>query len=249
MQRIPSSQHNDEIAQNLRHWEAKPLLRKLCDAFYREIARHVRHDLPGLTVEVGSGIANLKNVLPDAIATDIFPNPWLDRTENAYRLSFTDSSIANLILFDVFHHLEFPGTALEECRRVLQPGGRVIIFDPAVSLLGFLVYGVFHHEPIGWHRPIIWLAPKNFDPNGAPYYAAQGNATRIFFSDAYKKELAGWSVHAQRMAAISYIASGGYRRTQLYPTQMLGFMRMLDRACDTLPKLFATRLLVALEKP
>jgi hypothetical protein len=48
-------------------------------------------------------------VIPECVTTDIFPNPWLDRVENAYALNFADASVGNLILFDVFHHLEFPG--------------------------------------------------------------------------------------------------------------------------------------------
>ena len=56
----------------------------------------------------------------------------------------------------VFHHLEFPGTVLKEFKRVLTQGGRIIIFEPAVSLLGSLIYGVFHHEPTILMKKIKW---------------------------------------------------------------------------------------------
>lgn len=79
--------------------------------------------------------------MPDALATDLFPSPWIDQTENAYALSFADGSVSNLILVDVWHHLQYPGTALAEFHRVLGPGGHLIIFDPATGVLGRIVYG------------------------------------------------------------------------------------------------------------
>ena len=81
--------------------------------------------------------------------TDLFPNPWIDRVESAYNLSFSDNSISHLILFDVWHHLEYPVNALKEAHRVLTSGGTLIIMEPAMSVLGRIVYGKFHHEPLG----------------------------------------------------------------------------------------------------
>ena len=50
---------------------------------------------------------------------DLFSNPWLDRRENCYAMNFADGSVSHLILFDVWHHLRYPGTALREFHRVL----------------------------------------------------------------------------------------------------------------------------------
>lgn len=245
---LPLEQHNTEIAANLRSWEAKPVLRELYRDFHRRIARHLAPGIPGITAELGSGIGNIKEVIPYCLRTDIFPNPWLDQVEDAYRLSFRDGTVANLILFDVFHHLEFPGTALKEFARVLAPGGRVILFEPYVSLLGRLVYGVFHHEPIALQAPIEWDAPPSWSPTGARYYAAQGNATRIFFWNQQHGDLTSWSVVArERLAALSYVASGGYSKPLLYPPFALPLMRYLDQLADFFPQLFATRALVVLQ--
>lgn len=242
-------QHNREIQANLESWRRKPLLQEIYRDFYAEIARELRRDLPGETVEIGSGIGNLKSVMPEAVATDIFPNPWLDRVENAYVLSFAAESVANLILFDVWHHLQYPGTALAEFRRVLAKGGRLIIFDPAMGALGRLVYGMFHHEPLGLKQPIQWLAPKDFSPDEMSYYAAQGNAQRIFLSENFAAELENWRVVRRHlMAAIPYVASGGFSGPQLYPKGFLPFLRRIDRLANWAPTLFATRLLVVLEK-
>jgi len=246
---IEVGQHNLEIHANAERWRRKPLLQEVYRGFYREIASELRRDLAGKTVEIGSGIGNLKNVLPDALSTDLFPNPWLDRVENAYVLSFADGSVANLILFDVWHHLQYPGTALAEFHRVLAPGGRLIIFDPAMGVLGRIVYGLFHHEPLGLRDKIRWWAPPDFSPAEMTYYAAQGNAQRVFFSDAWRAQLGNWrTVRRSLWAAIPYVASGGFRGPQLYPRSLLPVVRAFDRAANYFPAVFATRLLVALEK-
>ncbi len=243
------SKHHEEIKRNLASWEKKPLLREIYLAFHQRIAAHLSRGLDSRSVELGSGIGNIQEAIPNCIRTDLFPNPWIDRVENAYQLSFADRSIDNLILFDVFHHLRYPGTALQEFRRVLVPGGRVLIFEPCLSVLGWVVYGPLHHEDLGLGQEIQPFAPEGWSADEDYYYAAQGNASRVFLGEKYQPLLKDWRVIArQRMSAISYVASGGYSKLQLYPDKALPLMKAVDRVCDLIPALFATRLLVVLEK-
>lgn len=249
MNRASCKKHNIEIQKNLKCWQSKLVLQKIYQHFYKLIVEYLQKNINGEIVEIGSGIGNLKMVVPNCLSTDIFPNPWIDQVENAYQLSFTDNSVSNLILFDVWHHLEFPGNALQEFHRVLIPGGRVIIFEPDMSLLGFIVYGFFHHEPIGFFKKIKWWASKDFSLNDAAYYAAQGNAARIFRSDKFSKLLLNWEIiTTKRISSISYIASGGYSGRKLYPNCFYPLMTFIDRLCDHSPQLFATRLLIVIEK-
>ena len=242
--------HNEEIQENLRYWERKPTLRKVYRGFHELIASETSGLAGHHIVELGSGIGNIKEVIPTCLRTDLFPNPWIDQVESAYALSFENGTVSDLVLFDVFHHLRYPGTALAEFWRVLCPGGRVIIFDPCVSLLGRLVFGPLHHEPIGLNQDITWDAPANWDAGQDDYYAAQGNAYRVFVRGEHAERRTDWQlVKHRRLSALSYVATGGYSKPQLYPDAMLPLMRGLDRCCDLLPGLFATRLLVVLKKP
>lgn len=245
----PQEQHLKEMLENRRHWERKPVLQQIYKDFYDMIAASLTRSVQGPVVELGSGLGHFKDVCPDCICTDIFPNPWIDQVENAYRLSFPDGTVSNLVLFDVFHHLKYPGTALREFARVLAPGGRLIVFDPGMSLLGLIVFGLFHHEPVAVTKPITWMAPADFDPEQAGYYAAQGNATRVFAGRRYAGELADWRMlTCRRLSALAYAASGGYRGPQLYPDAWLPALQRLDRLLEHLPVLFSTRLLVVLER-
>ena len=243
-------QHNEEIKRNLRYWHKKPVLRKVYKHFHQLIAQHIADVSKGYVVELGSGIGKIRHVIPHCIRTDLFPNPWIDQVENAYRLSFSDNSVSDLILFDVFHHLRYPGTALKEFQRVLLPGGRVIIFDPCTTgMLGLIVYGLFHHEPLRRNDTIQWFAPGDWAPDNIDYFAAQANASRIFFNKNSGNRLAEWNIMTRkRFSAVSYVLSGGFSKPQLYPEIAFPIMRVLDKICDGLPAIFATRLLVVLEK-
>ena len=93
------NRHNKEINENLTYWQNKPILQTIYNDFYALIGAQVDRSQEGLIVELGSGIGNLKQHIPECICTDVFPNPWIDQVENAYRMSFADESVSNLILF------------------------------------------------------------------------------------------------------------------------------------------------------
>jgi SAM-dependent methyltransferase len=242
----PLDQHQVEIEKNLAAWRNKPLLQKIYVGFYERILRHIDTDAPGAVVEIGSGIGNLKAHLPRAICTDLFPNPWLDLVCDGYELPFVDGSVSHLILFDVFHHLRRPRAFLNEARRVLTHQGRVILFEPFISTASFPVYGLLHHEPVAWNSPIDFAGDY---PRPRDYYAAQGNATRLFFRDKKADWLSGWQVaHAEAFSAFSYLLSGGYSKPAMYPAALLGTIRHLDSMLSCCPNVFGGRCLVELRR-
>jgi len=241
--------HKDLISKNQDYKKNKPLLKKVYGEFYELIARNLCGLTGGKIAELGSGIGNIQDYIPDCIRTDLFPVEGIDRIENAYSLSFEDGSLSDLIMIDVFHHLRYPGAALKEFHRVLADGGRVIILDPCISLLGRLVYGPLHDEPISLHEEIHWDPPDGWSPEEIDYYAAQGNATRVFLGNRFRDELGFWrTTRTIRLSAIAYVASGGYSRPQFYPDSAYPFIKSIESVLDKFPALFATRMLVMLEK-
>lgn len=244
----PLDQHNTEIHENHAAFEKKEILGKIYAEFHA-IIRNNLSQKDGEILEIGSGIGLIRKTIPQCICSDIFDNPWVDRYENAYRLTCEDESVSNLILVDVFHHLRYPGDALDEWTRVLKTGGHVILFEPCMSLLGKIIYGFFHHEPIAMNDRIEWHATTPEKATDIDYYAAQSNAYRVF----YKKERSiienDWKIlKCQRYAFFSYVASGGFSKPQLYPTSYYPLLRRIDKLLDRFPSLFATRMLVVLSK-
>ena len=241
--------HQEFINKNIEYWNRKPLLKTLYGDFYRLIAKNLSNLPDSKIVELGSGLGNIKDFIPDCVRTDLFPNPWIDQIENAYKLSFANESVSDLILTDVFHHLKYPGTALQEFYRVLREGGRVIMLEPHVSVLGLLVYGMMHQEPIALTKKIEWLPPVGWSPEDIDYYAAQGNAMRVFVGRSFRSKLKYWhKIDTIHLSALAYAASGGFSGPQLYPKSVLMLIKGVEKVLDLFPSLFATRLLIILEK-
>lgn len=243
-----AEEHQRQILENRKHWQAKPALREIYREFHALIAANLS-SVPGETVEVGSGIGNICETIPGCIRTDLFDNPWIDRREDVYRFSMTDNSVANLILFDVFHHLEHPLAALRECRRVLAPNGRLIVFDHAMSALGFLVSDLLHHERNGFGKAYSLSSNLPSDFHGKTYYADQANAHRILVRRFDELLGADWRcVRTVRLPALKWLLSGGYRGPSLMNVLPRSVLTAIEHAAEALPYLFALRLLVVLEK-
>jgi SAM-dependent methyltransferase len=240
----PLTQHQVEIQSNLAAWKKKLLLQKIYAQFYQRIIALIDPQATGRIVEIGSGIGNLKSHLPGALSTDLFPNPWLDLVCDGYELPFRDRSVSHLILFDVFHHLRAPNAFLREAKRVLLPAGRLILFEPFISFCSYPVYALLHHEPVAYTQPIDF---SDVLPRPRDYYAAQGNATRLFF----KREKPGWPdvwtvFHTSAFASFSYLLSGGFSKPSLYPDSCLGLLQRCDEVFSRWPKIFGARCLVGL---
>ena len=237
-----------EIARKREAWVRKRRLREIYFDFYRQIARRLRSG-PGLTVELGSGLGTMKEVIPNCITSDLFSNAWLERRENAYELNFANESVSNLILFDVWHHLQFPGSALNEFERVLCANGRLVLFEPDMGLLGRFIYSVAHHESVDMRQPMQWFAPPGFRADETPSFAAQSCAHRVFVRGESREMLVSWEViEVHRLASLAYFLSGGFSKPQLCPGFLFPWLHGIDRALSRFPSLFAGRLLVVLEK-
>jgi SAM-dependent methyltransferase len=174
MQRAAS----DQLADYRSIWERKPVLRLVYDDFYDRIGGACRD---GLTIEIGGGIGNLKRRLTEVVATDIQFAPWLDCVADAQRLPFADACAANIVMVDVLHHLEFPLAFFREAARVLHPGGRVLMVEPAITWGSSLFYRLFHHEPVRTSADVLGDGAP--DPRRDPYESNQAIPTLLATRD------------------------------------------------------------------
>jgi SAM-dependent methyltransferase len=127
--------------------ERKPFLKGIYRRHYREYLRFLAGMPEGPVVEIGSGGGFLKDVLPDAITTDLRADQRIDRVMRAEKLDFPNESVAGILMLNVFHHLPDPRAFLREAARVLAPRGRAVLIEPAHTLLWSRLYRLFSGEP------------------------------------------------------------------------------------------------------
>ena len=124
------------------------------------------------------------------------------------------------------------------------------MMEPYISILGYIVYGLFYSlnrlEVLDIFKR---FAPTNWCLDSNDYYSGQGNAMRVFEEKHFSSKLSDWKIiEVKKIAALTYIASGGYSGPQLYPMSAYPFIKTLENILQPFPALFATRLLVVLEK-
>lgn len=235
--------HRDERAVNKQAWEKKPRLRKEYGRLYKKMKERMA---PGPSLEIGSGMGNIKMWIPEITTSERDLSEDVDRQETAYRLNYRAGELGNIVAMDVWHHLEFPARALGEWRRCLRPGGRVILMEPAMGLLGQIIYGLVHHEPVGWR--VRFGGAEDWSDEKEAYFACQSSGHRHFLKKENPDILAGWKLETEEIAAVAYMTTGGFSKPELGPEWVASAIRGLEPALEQLPRLFATRLLVILER-
>jgi len=238
---------SDFLRQHFEVWAEKPVLRIIYNDFYDRIAAVC---VPGITVEIGGGIGNLKERLTQVFATDIQFASWLDCVADAQRLPFAAGSVANIIMVDVLHHIEFPVSFFREASRVLRPGGRLIMVEPAITWGSTLFYRMFHQEPVRMRMDA--LADGVPDPNRDPYSANQAIPTLLATRDRGRFHRLFPDLSITRVDWFSFAAyplSGGFKAWSLVSERMTRRMLAIERAIEPrFGRLIAFRMMLVVEK-
>jgi len=87
-----------------------------------------RHDAAGLGVlDVGCGDRPYADLFPGAIGFDVPGNPHADLHGSLEAIPVDDASFDVVLCLQVLEHVPDPGAAVRELRRVVRPGGRVLL--------------------------------------------------------------------------------------------------------------------------
>ena len=241
--------HKNLDEKNRKAYKEKSLLRLIYRDYYAQIYSQIKTNNKYPNLEIGSGGGNIKEIIPDCITTDQFIDNKIDQIENIYNLSFGNGSISNIILLDVFHHLEFPRLAVNEMNRVLTKKGRIIMIEPAMGLIPKIIFKIFHDEPLGLNSKIEWEKIPEKIPDLSEYFAAQSIPWRAFVKKEFNIEDNFNTKLIKPFSDFAYLASGGYSYPSFYPKMIYPLIKLIDKLLSLLSKkIFSARMLVVLEK-
>ena len=227
-------------------WKSKKILKRLYHNWSRIIGSALR---PGSILEIGGGSGNLKAFFKDAISSDVVFVPWIDAVLDAHHLPFHNATFDNMILFDVLHHLHDPAQFFSEAQKVLKRKGRIVLMEPYISLVSFLVYQFLHHEGMDWN--IDPFKKECLKKNRNHLHGNQAIPTLIFerYKNRFEKDFPGLkTIKKERMDFIIYPLSGGFHNPSLCPLFLYSTLEYLEKILHPLNRFLAFRLLVVLEK-
>ena len=106
----------------------------------------ISNDEKGIEVGCGNGLS--KFFLPEKnyLLTDNTNFDWIDQNVDALNMPFENASLDYIISSNMIHHLAKPYLFLNECRRVLKPGGKLIIQEINNSFFLRLILRIMKHE-------------------------------------------------------------------------------------------------------
>jgi SAM-dependent methyltransferase len=183
----------------------------------------------GVALEIGSGVLPLNAFHPNVFSSDVVEASHLDLRFDALEMPFADSSCDAVIAQNVFHHLESPMRFLDNCLRILKPGGSVLLVEPSSSWLARLVFPFLFASESYKTKVSEQELPHNdvSYPNQAlSYLYFVKNRSLVFsqFSQISEIEITSLS------SGLRYLLSGGLNFRPLVPKHILRLIRLLDQS-------------------
>src|SRR5262245_45566614 len=148
------------------------------NVFLRGVVRAVAETfaLPGPVLEVGSyrvpgqeALADLRGLFPgrDYVGLDVRPGPGVDLVGDVEALPQADGSVGTVLALSTFEHVRHFWRGFEEVRRVLRPGGALLVACPCYFHLHAHPHDYWRFTPdalkllledypskvVGWHGP------------------------------------------------------------------------------------------------
>lgn len=202
----------------------------------------------GTELEVGAGVAPMRDTYPNVLATDVVESPNLDRVINAEAMDLASNSVRAIYGQNCFHHFPHPERFFQELDRVLVPGGGAVLLEPYYGPLAtFLYKRLFRTEGFDksfpdWHTPV--MGPMNGANQALSYI--------VFVRDRALFEKRFPSLRIVHRAVVpnylKYLLSGGLNFRQLLPDSLVPALSFMERLLMPFGRLLALHHVVVIKR-
>lgn len=240
----------DRLRVHSRMLAQKPMLKEVFTDFHHTFERLDKRFLSGTgsRVEIGAGVAPIRDSYPDVLATDIVSGPGLDHVLDAEKMDLPDGSVRVLFGQNCFHHFPHPCQFFQELERVVVPGGGAILLEPYYGpLAAFLFRRMFRSEGYDKKFP-SWETPTSGPMNGAN----QALSYIVFKRDRaeFERRFPSLQVVHQETCNnyLMYLFSGGLNFRQLWPDWAAPLLRPIQMLLSPLDRWIALHHIVVIKK-
>lgn len=194
----------------------KVFLRKIYEEEYLYFKKAIGNIKDKKIIELGSGGGFIKNVIPNAITSDIIDLPNIDMKFSALDMPFKNNSVDAFVMINVLHHINDSEAFFREMNRCLKHGGKILMIEPANTLWAKFIYTHFHNEP--FEPSGTWF----LDKDGGPMSCSNQAIPWILFCRDRKKFESTFPYlkicKVTQHTPFRYLISGGVSMKQLLPS-------------------------------
>lgn len=211
------NKERDDFKVQAERIQSRPLV-KFCydtwyDCFQHDIQSVPQSRTTPQILELGSGGSYFDSRFPDVITSDVVPGVG-KMTIDGRSLPFGNHELDAIVASHVFHHIPDVELFLQECERVLRPGGCLSLIEVAHTPLSKIIFKHFHPEPYDENRR-EW----KFDSRGN-MDANQALSWMVFVRDRslFEKKFPTLKIETiSYLPWLTYLFSGGVTKPSLIP--------------------------------
>lgn len=241
---------NDRLIVHSKMIAQKPILQEVFTSFHHTFQRLDKYLLSGegKRVELGAGVAPIRDSYPDVLASDILPGPNLDLVLNAEMMDLPDKSVRVLFGQNCFHHFPHPDLFFKELERVVVVGGGAILLEPYHGPFATLLFSnMFKTEGFdknlsSWETPV--LGPMN-GANQALSYIVFKRDIEIFKNKYPNLDIVRIETCPNYLM---YLFSGGLNFRQLIPNWAVPLLKVLQKVLSPFDRWFALHHVIVIQK-
>ncbi len=161
----------------------KKLTRPFINAFLK------KYSTSAATLDIGASGNDHREIFPNRTTLNIDASGKPDVVADAHKLPFGDASFETVVCSEMLEHADNPQKVIDEIKRVLKPGGRVVLTTRFAFPIHDAPNDYWRFTPYGVRKLFSEFEILEVATEGGPFYAIAVQLQRIFFQTDLPKSI------------------------------------------------------------